>query len=73
VKSGVRALDWREAVRVPIEPDVQDWRLYLRLFGEIDREYRRTVPDDAPFLRVTIEGEGDDRAMVLEADPAADP
>ena len=25
VKSGVRALDWREAVRVPIEPGVVEW------------------------------------------------
>ena len=38
-KSGVRALDWREAVHVPIEPGMVEWKLYLRLFDDIDGEF----------------------------------
>src|SRR4029453_11606558 len=38
-KSGVRALDWREAVRVPVEPGLVAWKLYVRLFEDIDREF----------------------------------
>lgn len=73
VKSGVRALDWREAVRVPFAPGVTDWKLYLRLFDEIDQDFEGAPPKAVPFLRVTVEGEGDNRAVVLTADPAAEP
>jgi len=72
-KSGVRALDWRESVRVPIAPGMTDWKLYLRLFDEIDRDSEGTLPKSVPFLQVTLEGEGDSRAIVLRADPAAEP
>ena len=54
VKSGIRALDWREPARVPIEPGMTEWKLYVRLFDEIDREFggRPTRPSTA-FLRIT--------------------
>lgn len=73
VKSGVRALDWREAVRVPVLPGMTDWKLYLRLFDEIDRDFEGALPKAAPFLQLRLEGKADDRAVVLKADPAAEP
>ncbi len=39
MKSGIRALDWHKPVRVPIEPGMTEWKLYVRLFDEIDREF----------------------------------
>ena len=71
IQSGVRALDWREAVRVPIEPGMVEWKLYLHLFDEIDREFDGAVSANLPFLHVTIEPDG--RALVLKADPAEEP
>jgi len=71
VQSGVRALDWREAVRLPIEPGTVEWKLYLRLFDEIDREFDGAVSTDLPFLHVMLEADG--KALVLKADPAAEP
>ncbi len=71
VKSGVRALDWREAVRVPLEPGTVEWKLYLRLFDELDREADNAVPTGVPFLHVTTEADG--KALVLRADPTAEP
>jgi hypothetical protein len=71
-RSGVRALDWREPTRVAIDPDALEWRLYLRLFDEVDREWR-AVPErmDVPFLSLTLEPGG--RALILKADPDAEP
>ncbi|HSP99469.1 MAG TPA: hypothetical protein VL049_19785 [Candidatus Dormibacteraeota bacterium] len=76
VKSGVRALDWREAARVPIEPGVAEWKLYVRLFDEIDREFdgpadAAAPPPAAAFLRITRDSDG--RTLVLRADPTAEP
>jgi hypothetical protein len=71
IQSGVRALDWREAVRVPIEPGMVEWKLYLHLFDEIDREFDGTVSASLPFLHVAMAADG--RALVLKADPAAEP
>lgn len=71
IQSGVRALDWREAVRVPIEPNMVEWKLYLRLFDEIDRELDDTVSAGLPFLHVAMDADG--RALILKADPAAEP
>jgi hypothetical protein len=71
VQSGVRALDWREAVRVAIEPGTVEWKLYLRLFDEIDREFDGTISSGTPFLHITVEA--DSKALVLKADPAAEP
>jgi hypothetical protein len=68
-KSGVRALDWREAVRVPLEKDVTEWKLYVRLFGEIDREFDATSQPNLPFLHIVRDGE----ALVLRADQSAEP
>jgi hypothetical protein len=70
VKSGVRALDWHEAVRVPLDPASVEWRLYLRLFDEIDREFDGKVTP-LPFLRIVPDEDG--RALVLRADPSAEP
>ncbi len=71
VKSGVRALDWREAVRVPLDPGAVEWRLYLRLFDEIDREFDGTVTQPMPFLQIAPAEDG--KSLVLRADPSAEP
>ena len=68
VKSGIRALDWREPARVPIEPGTAEWKLYVRLFDEIDREFDAT-PASGAFMRISRDGD----AIVLQADPAAEP
>ena len=76
VKSGVRALDWREAVRVPIDAGLVEWKLYVRLFDDIDREFEGrgdggALPSDLPFLRIGFEDGG--RVLVLRADPTEEP
>lgn len=71
LKSGVRALDWREPARMPIEPGMVEWKLYVRLFDEIVREFDQTVPSGLPFLRVELDPGG--RTLVLQADPTAEP
>jgi hypothetical protein len=73
VQSGVRALDWSEPVRVPLEAGLIDWKLYVRLFDEIDREFEGKVGGGQPssglaFLRITIDG---DNNLVLQADEQA--
>jgi hypothetical protein len=70
VKSGIRALDWHEPARVPIEPGMAEWKLYVRLFDEIDREFASTGASTA-FLRISRDDDG--QAIVLQADPAAEP
>ena len=75
-KSGVRALDWREAVRVPIEPGMVEWKLYVRLFDDIDREFEGDADAglprvSMPFLRIGLDDGG--RALVLRADPTGEP
>lgn len=71
LKSGVRALDWREPARMPIEPGMVEWKLYVRLFDEIVREFDRSAPSGLPFLRVDLDA--DRKTLVLQADPAAEP
>ena len=71
VKSGIRMLDWRTPARVAIEPGMTEWKLYVRLFGEIDREFDPTTPTSMAFLRITREDDG--QAIVLQPDPAAEP
>jgi hypothetical protein len=76
VKSGVRALDWREAVHVPIEAGMVEWKLYLRLFDDIDGEFEGQADTglprvSMPFLRIGPDDGG--RALVLRADPTAEP
>lgn len=76
VKSGVRALDWREPARIEIEPGMGEWKLYIRLFDDIDREYSGTS-DSAwsdivlPFVRISRDERG--RTLLLQADPSAIP
>lgn len=71
LQSGIRALDWREPARVPIEPGMMEWKLYVRLFDEIDREFERAMPSGLAFLRITLDADG--KMLVLQADPAAEP
>ncbi|MBS0517176.1 MAG: hypothetical protein JSR90_00705 [Proteobacteria bacterium] len=78
VKSGVRALDWNEAMHVPLDPGAVEWKLYLRLLGEINREFdgppgntAAAVPEDLPFLRIDRAKDG--KSLVLRADPSAEP
>ena len=75
-KSGVRALDWREAVRVPIEPGLVEWKLYMRMFDDIDREFAGDADAglprvSMPFLRIGLDDGGG--VLVLRADPTAEP
>jgi hypothetical protein len=70
VKSGIRALDWRAPVRVPIEPGMTEGKLYVRLFDEIDHEFSATGAS-AAFLRIIRDDA--EPAIVLRADPAAEP
>lgn len=77
VKSGVRALDWREPARVPIYPGTVEWKLYLRLFDDIDREFEGLadvgmMPRAAgAFLRISRADDGS--ILILQADPTAEP
>ncbi|WIM09332.1 hypothetical protein [Enhydrobacter sp.] len=77
VKTGVRALDWNEAVRVPLDPNTVEWRLYLKLLGEISREFDTPLSGDAPlpsglpFLRLERDAAG--KTLILRADPTAAP
>lgn len=74
VQNGIRALDWNEPVRVPFEPGMIEWKLYVRLFDEIDREYEgkadgsAVLPSGFTFLRIAIDG---DRILTIQADPEA--
>jgi len=75
-KSGVRALDWREAVRVPIEPGMVEWKFYVRMFDDIDREFEGhddtgLLRASVPFLRIGLDDGG--RMLVLRADPTGEP
>lgn len=76
VQSGIRALDWSEPARVPIEAGMVEWKLYVRLFDEIDREYEGKADQDAAsaggsFLRFAIDAGG--KNFLLRADPTAVP
>jgi len=77
VKSGVRALDWNEPVRVALDPRTVEWRLYLKLLGEIGREFETPLSGDAPlptglpFLRLERDASG--TTLTLRADPTAEP
>jgi hypothetical protein len=73
VQSGVRLLDWSAPVRVPLEAGMIEWKLYVRLFDEIDREFEGKVGGGQPssglaFLRITMDG---DNNLVLQADTQA--
>jgi hypothetical protein len=75
VRSGIRALDWREPARVPIEAGIVEWKLYVRLFDDIDREFEGHADTGlpravTPFLQI---GRGDGGVLILQADPAAQP
>jgi hypothetical protein len=70
VKGVTRPLDWNTPASVPLEAGMAEWKLYVRLFDEVDREYEGSaggpvVSSGIPFLRLTIE---DGKRLVLEAD-----
>jgi hypothetical protein len=69
--SGIRALDWREPARVPIEPGMIEWKLYVRLFDEIDREFDRVAPSGVAFLSIELDADG--KMLVLRTEPTAGP
>ena len=76
VQSGVRALDWHETARVPIDPGTLEWKLYIRLFDEIDREFTGSsaggaAPAGVPFLHIDLDLK--DRTIALQADPMVEP
>jgi len=71
VHSGIRALDWREPARVPIESGMIEWKLYVRLFDEIDREFDRVSPSGVPFLSIELDADG--KMLVLRANPTLEP
>ena len=77
VKTGVRALDWNEPVRIALDPRTVEWRLYLKLLGEIGREFDTPLTGDAPlptglpFLRLERDASG--TTLTLRADPTAEP
>jgi hypothetical protein len=72
VHTGVRALDWREPLRLPLAPGTVEWKLYVRLFGEIERDFDGTV-SDLPFLHIAVEdGKDGAKTLVLTADPKAE-
>ncbi len=73
VQSGARTLDWSEPVRVPFEPGMIEWKLYVRLFDETDREFEgnantTAVPSGFTFLRIAVDS---DNKLTLRADPEA--
>jgi len=65
MQSGLRALDWNEPLRLPIEVQATERKLHVRLFGEIVRELAEPLPNLA-FLRIRREGD----MLVLQADPS---
>lgn len=69
VQSGVRALDWNETLRLPLEPEAVERKLYVQLFGEVVSTFDDPLPSGLPFLRITRE----DNMLVLQADPLSGP
>lgn len=72
VQSGIRPLEWNAPVSVPIEAGIAEWKLYVRLFDEIEREYRGgadggSVASGFGFLNIAIDG---DKKLTIEADVA---
>ncbi len=71
LQSGVRALDWREPVRLPIDAGAVASRLYVRLFDEMDREFEGLAAIEVPFLRIAPSADGWE--LILRADATAEP
>jgi hypothetical protein len=73
VQGGRHSLDWTERVRIPLQPGTIEWKLHIRLFDEIDREFdgkgeAATVRSGFAFLDIAVDG---DRMLTLRADPEA--
>jgi hypothetical protein len=71
LQSGVRALDWREPTRLPVDASAVASKLYIRLFDELDREFDIIAGIEVPFLR--IEPSADGKELILRADAALEP
>jgi hypothetical protein len=71
VQSGIRALDWREPVRLPIASGTIDQKLYVHLFDEVDIEIDGLASSRAPFLRMDVDKAH--RTVLLTADPTVEP
>jgi hypothetical protein len=70
VQGGLRTLDWTEPVRIPFLPGMIEWKLRVRLFDEIDREFEgkveaAAVPSGVTFLHIAVD---DDKKLTLRAD-----
>lgn len=73
VQGDLRSLDWTEPVRVPFQPGMIEWKLRVRLFDEIDREFDgkvgdATVPSGVTFLHIAVDNE---KGLTLRADAEA--
>ena len=71
VQSGVRALDWREPVRLPIASGTIDQKLYVHLFDEVDIEIDGLASNRAPFLHMDVDKVRG--TVLLTADPTMEP
>ena len=63
-------------MRVPIAPGMVEWKLYVRLFDDLDREFGGNADTGLPpgglaFLRIELEDGGS--TLLLRADPTAEP
>lgn len=72
VQSEVRPLDWNEPARMPLESGMIGWKLKVRLFDEIDREFEGgpdgpAVPTGFTFLHIETDG---GKNLTLRADAA---
>ena len=56
---------------MPLEPGAVEWKLYVRLFDEIDREFDGMAMPPTSFLHVVPGSDG--KTLILQADPAAVP
>ena len=73
VQSEVRPLDWNEPAPTPLEPGMIGWKLKVRLFDEIDREFEggpdgSAVPTGLTFLHIETDG---GKNLTLRADTEA--
>jgi len=70
-RSGVRALDWQEPLRLPLDPEALERKLYVRLLDGFDIEVTNPIAGGAPFLGFVTPTEGGH--LVLVVDPALAP
>ncbi|HYC64838.1 MAG TPA: hypothetical protein VEC14_08920 [Reyranellaceae bacterium] len=76
IRTGVRALDWREPARSALDPAAVEQRLYVRLFDEVDFEFTGQSLEKGgdkalPFLRIVEDRQRG--VLTLAVDPALEP